>query len=120
MIDTYSDETGALDFTRSSHGSGMSNRAAARALVNALQQHFKRTLENLFTVDTIKQIAQVMRAATLPPLAIVLALLSLCCYLSNQRKGIVVKDFDSLLQSLNQNGYLLMKGRSTYQLQATG
>ncbi|XP_067933139.1 DNA helicase MCM8-like [Watersipora subatra] len=92
MVDTYSDETGVLDFTRTQHGSGMSNRAAGKALLSAMQRQFKATMNNIFNVADIKALIQ--------------------------RYSIGVKDFDTLLESLNQQGFLLMKGRSTYQLQA--
>lgn len=59
MVDTYSDETGVLDFTRTQNGAGMSNRAAAKALINVMQRQFKVTLNNLFTVADIQTLAQV-------------------------------------------------------------
>lgn len=62
MVDTYSDETGVLDFTRNQNGSGMSNRAAAQALVKLMHQQFKKTLNDMFTVADIKQLAQVTLA----------------------------------------------------------
>ena len=59
MVDTYSDETGVLDFTRTQNGAGMSNRAAAKALIAVMQRRFQITLENIFNVDEIKQLCQV-------------------------------------------------------------
>ena len=62
MVDTYSDETGVLDFTRTQHGAGMSNRAAAKALINVMQRQFKTTMNNTFTVTDMKNLAQVIKS----------------------------------------------------------
>lgn len=63
MVDTYSDETGILDFTRTQNGAGMSNRAAAKALIAVMQRRFQVTLENMFNVDEIRQLCQVQQLA---------------------------------------------------------
>ena len=62
MVDTYSDETGVLDFTRTQHGAGMSNRASAKALINVMQRQFKTTMNNIFTVTDMKNLAQVIKS----------------------------------------------------------
>jgi len=59
MVDTYSDETGVLDFTRTQHGAGMSNRAGAKALINVMRRQFQVTLDDVFSVADIKLLAQV-------------------------------------------------------------
>lgn len=61
MVDTYSDETGVLDFTRTQNGAGMSNRAAAKALVAIMQKQFKLSMNNMFTTADMKSLAQVMK-----------------------------------------------------------
>jgi len=59
MVDTFCDETGVLDFTRSQNGSGMSNKAAARKLVAILQQHCTSSGSNLVSLTEIRQLMQV-------------------------------------------------------------
>lgn len=58
MLGTYSDEFGKLDFERSQHGSGMSNRSQARRFVSALNSLAERTYNNLFDLQQLRQIAK--------------------------------------------------------------
>lgn len=57
LADTYSDGLGNLDFERSQHGSGMSQRGAAKRLVNALHTHAKKTSQREFDLQTIRGLA---------------------------------------------------------------
>lgn len=57
LANTYSDGLGNLDFERSQLGSGMSQRSAAKRLVNALHQHAQRTGQKQFDVQTLRSIA---------------------------------------------------------------
>lgn len=58
MLGTYSDEFGKLDFERSQHGSGMSNRSQAKRFVSALNSIAERTYNNLFDLQQLQQIAK--------------------------------------------------------------
>ncbi|XP_009862688.1 PREDICTED: DNA helicase MCM8, partial [Apaloderma vittatum] len=91
MLGTYSDEFGKLDFERSQHGSGMSNRSQAKRFVSALNGIAERTYNNLFDLQQLRQIAKELQ--------------------------IRVSDFESFIGSLNDQGYLLKKGPRVYQLQ---
>ncbi|NXY89826.1 MCM8 helicase, partial [Alcedo cyanopectus] len=91
MLGTYSDEFGKLDFERSQHGSGMSNRSQAKRFVSALNMIAERTYNNLFDLLQLRQIAKELQ--------------------------IRVSDFESFIGSLNDQGYLLKKGARVYQLQ---
>ncbi|XP_072490514.1 DNA helicase MCM8 [Notamacropus eugenii] len=91
MLGTYSDEFGNLDFERSQHGSGMSNRSAARRFISALNTIAERTYNNLFQYQQLRQISKEL--------------------------NIQVADFENFISSLNDQGYLLKKGPKVYQLQ---
>lgn len=91
MLGTYSDEFGNLDFERSQHGSGMSNRSAAKRFISALNNIAERTYNNLFQFHQLQQIAKEL--------------------------NIQVADFENFIGSLNDQGYLLKKGPKVYQLQ---
>ncbi|XP_054879379.1 DNA helicase MCM8 [Poeciliopsis prolifica] len=91
LADTYSDGLGNLDFERSQLGSGMSQRGAAKRLVSALHSHAQRTNQKQFDLQTIRSVADKM--------------------------NIKVMDFQGLLSSLNEQGFLLKKGPKLYQLQ---
>lgn len=58
MLGTYSDEFGKLDFERSQHGSGMSNRSQAKRFVSALNSIAERTYNNLFDLQQLRHIAK--------------------------------------------------------------
>ncbi|KAK9541232.1 hypothetical protein VZT92_001293 [Zoarces viviparus] len=91
LADTYSDGLGNLDFERSQLGSGMSQRSAAKRLVNALHLHAQRTNQTQFDLQTLRSVANKM--------------------------NIKVMDFEGLVSSLNEQGFLLKKGAKLYQLQ---
>ncbi|KAM9847557.1 DNA helicase MCM8 [Aulostomus maculatus] len=91
LVDTYSDGLGNLDFERSQLGAGMSQRSAAKRLVNALHAHSQRTNQKQFDLQMIRSVAD--------------------------RLNIKVMDFEGLVSSLNEQGFLLKKGARLYQLQ---
>ncbi|CAL9687718.1 unnamed protein product [Knipowitschia caucasica] len=91
LADTYSDGLGNLDFERSQLGSGMSQRSAAKRLVHALHTHAQKTNQKEFDLQTIRGVAD--------------------------KLNIKVMDFEGLLSSLNEQGFLLKKGAKVYQLQ---
>ena len=59
MYDTFSDELGLLDFQRSEHGSGMSQRSQAKRLVAELGRVSQHQGSTMFTVQQMKDIAKV-------------------------------------------------------------
>uniref|UniRef100_A0A3B4VE39 DNA helicase MCM8 n=1 Tax=Seriola dumerili TaxID=41447 RepID=A0A3B4VE39_SERDU len=91
LADTYSDGLGNLDFDRSQLGSGMSQRSAGKRLINALHSHAQRTSQKQFDLQMLRSIAD--------------------------RLNIKVMDFEGLVSSLNEQGFLLKKGSKLYQLQ---
>ncbi|XP_077169283.1 DNA helicase MCM8 isoform X1 [Paroedura picta] len=91
MLGTYSDEFGRLDFERSQHGSGMSNRSQAKRFISALHRIAERTYNNVFEFQQLRQIAK--------------------------EASIKVADFEIFIGSLNDQGYFLKKGARLYQLQ---
>ncbi|KAM3863254.1 DNA helicase MCM8 [Diretmus argenteus] len=91
LADTYSDGVGGLDFQRSQLGSGMSQRSTAKRLVNALHAHAQRTNQKLFDLQLLRSVAD--------------------------RLNIQVLDFEGLISSLNEQGFLLKRGAKLYQLQ---
>lgn len=60
LADTYSDGLGNLDFGRSQLGAGMSQRSAAKRLVNALHSHAQRTNQMQFDLQTLRSVAERM------------------------------------------------------------
>ncbi|XP_048356188.1 DNA helicase MCM8 isoform X2 [Sphaerodactylus townsendi] len=91
MLGTYSDEFGRLDFERSQHGSGMSNRSQAKRFVSTLNGIAERTYNNVFEFQQLRQVAK--------------------------EANIKVADFENFIGSLNDQGYFLKKGPRLYQLQ---
>ncbi|XP_031730088.1 DNA helicase MCM8-like [Anarrhichthys ocellatus] len=98
LADTYSDGLGNLDFERSQLGSGMSQRSAAKRLVNALHLHAQRTNQTQFDLQTLRSVANKMNIKSLVD-------------------SFQVMDFEGLVSSLNEQGFLLKKGAKLYQLQ---
>ncbi|GLD69643.1 DNA helicase MCM8, partial [Lates japonicus] len=91
LADTYSDGLGNLDFERSQLGSGMSQRSAGKRLINALHSHSQRTNQKQFDLQMLRTVASSL--------------------------NIKVADFEGLVSSLNEQGFLLKKGAKLYQLQ---
>ncbi|XP_061693041.1 DNA helicase MCM8 isoform X2 [Syngnathoides biaculeatus] len=91
LVDTYSDGLGNLDFERSQLGAGMSQRGAAKRLIGALHAHAQRTNQKQFDLQVIRSVAE--------------------------KLNIKVMDFEGLVSSLNEQGFLLKKGAKLYQLQ---
>lgn len=90
MIDTFSDQFGGIDFSRSQHGSGMSTKNQAKKFISALQRRAELQSRSVFSVQELKEVAQ--------------------------NASIVVADFSGFLATLNTQGYLLKKGTQLYQL----
>ncbi len=59
MCDTYSDENGLLDFQRSQHGSGMSQKSQAKRFVSELTRMSENTGNSVFTIAQLTDISQV-------------------------------------------------------------
>ncbi|XP_024916757.1 DNA helicase MCM8 [Cynoglossus semilaevis] len=91
LADITSDGLGNLEFEVSQRGSGTSQRSAAKRLVNALHSHAQRTNQKQFDLQTLRAMAE--------------------------KINIKVMDFEGLVSSLNEQGFLLKKGAKLYQLQ---
>jgi len=91
MVDTFSDQIGVLDFSRSQMGSGMSSRGAAKKFIQALQRQADRLQKNVFTVDEMKTIANMVNIS-------------------------VPGSFMDFVFSLNNQGFLIKKSPKIYQL----
>jgi len=91
MVDTFSDELGVLDYTRSQNGSGMSKRAQCKKFIGELSRISEREGNSLFNVDQMYRIATQLK---LQP-----------------------GNFDDFISSLNNQNFLLKKGPRLYQLQ---
>jgi DNA helicase MCM8 len=94
MYDTFTDEFGMVDFERSQHGTGMSQRSQAKRLIRELTRISDQTSNTLFTTQQMREIAR--------------------------RIGVSMDRFDDLISTLNNESYLLKKGGKTYQLQTAG
>ena len=91
MVDTFSDNIGVLDFSRSQMGSGMSSRGAAKKFVQVLQRQAEVQQKNMFTVDEMKSLATAAKIA-------------------------VSGSFADFITSLNNQGFLIKKSPKLYQL----
>ncbi|KAM7310313.1 DNA helicase MCM8 isoform X1 [Ixodes scapularis] len=94
IADTHMDELGNLDFGRSQHGSGMSRPAQAKALVRALTAESRKNGVRIYTLAQLSSIAR-------------------------DKCGVDASGVHRLIDSLNDQGFLLKKGAKTYQLQTT-
>lgn len=93
MNATFSNEFGFLDFRRSQHGSGMSQKNQAKKMIAALTRVSDQTYNSMFTVQQMRDIAK--------------------------ECNIQVRDFEDFISSLNNQGFLLKKGPRVYHLQTT-
>lgn len=90
MVDTFSDGDGLLDFSRNMNGSGMSKKNAAKTFVSSLQRQAHNLQKNIFSIDEMRQVAQV--------------------------SGVKVNNFLDFIESLNNQGYIIKKSARVYQL----
>lgn len=91
MRDTFSDEFGNIDFDRSIHGSGMSKHSQAKKLINSLTKAATIKGDNCFLISEMKDLAK--------------------------KANISMESFTTLLETLNDKGFLLKKGYQLYQIQ---
>jgi len=90
MVDTFSDNTGLLDFSRNLNGSGMSSKGGAKKFIAALQRQAHNLQKNVFTVDEMKKVAQM--------------------------SNIKLDNFSDFVASLNNQGFLIKKSAKVFQL----
>lgn len=90
MRETYSDEHGNLDFDRSIHGSGMSKASQAKKLIKLMTSVASTKGDDCFTVSEIQQLCNKVKFSS---------------------------SVDSLIATLNEQGFILKKGYQLYQLQ---
>ncbi len=90
MRDTFTDEAGGLDFSRSLHGSGMSRTGPKKKFVANMMATATRQNKKVFSVDDMKQIAMSV--------------------------GLDMLKFHETLTSLNDQGYILKMSSNQYKL----
>ena len=90
LWETYQNENGQLDFSRSQHGTGMSKKAQVKRFISELQRISHETSNSRFTFDNLFKIASQMR-------------------LEYDR-------FEDLIDTLNNQGFLLKCGNRIYKL----
>ena len=87
LFETYEDQYGNIDFTRSS---GVSRTKKVHGFIAALQKHSEKCGEIVFTIDQLKKVAADIK--------------------------LNVPNFLDFISNLNIQGYLLKKGAKTYEL----
>ncbi|KAI9146044.1 MCM2/3/5 family-domain-containing protein [Paraphysoderma sedebokerense] len=90
LYDTTSDEFGNLDFQRSQLGVGMSKKGEPKRFVARLHAIADECYNNIFTYQRLQEIAREI--------------------------NLRVDNFKELVESLNNQNYLLKKGNNVYQL----
>ena len=90
MIDTFSDNIGAIDLNRSINGAGLSKASKKKKFVAALDMKAQRQCKDTFHVEELKEMALEI--------------------------GIPINSFSELLESMNTNGYLLKQSAKVYRL----
>lgn len=111
-----------------------------KKFVGALQRVSERTYNSIFTIQQMRQIAQVLSTISILSMFILLLMftrlvifptiefkMKLCTYFPYyvcqcglfQEIGLHVGDFDGFVSSLNNQGFLLKKGPKVFQLQTT-
>ncbi|XP_050681276.1 DNA helicase MCM8 [Leptidea sinapis] len=89
LVDTFSDEFGNIELSRSINGSGVSSRNKVKQFLDALTRRSHQLSKNVFTRQELKQI----------------------------HKGAgIAGDANDLIEAMHINSYLLLKGSNTYQL----
>lgn len=91
MRETYSDEYGNLDFDRSIHGSGMSKSSQAKKLINMMTRAASTRGDDCFSTPEIQQLCNTLK---IPGNAVF-----------------------GMIETLNDQGFLLKKGHQLYQIQ---
>ncbi|CAD5111428.1 DgyrCDS736 [Dimorphilus gyrociliatus] len=89
LLDTYSDEEGKVDFSRSQMGVGLTGRSQVKTYLQKLRHYFDSTGNKLFTFRELRNLAK------------------------NIAEG---PDFGKLIQKINDHGFLLKKGSDCYEL----
>eukprot|EP01135_Chromosphaera_perkinsii_P002385 Nk52_evm39s222 gene=Nk52_evmTU39s222 len=93
LYDSFSDECGNIDFTRSQNGSGTSKKKKNKQFISLLGRVAAQACSSLFSVDQMKRIAS--------------------------EAGMNTNGFEEFIASLNDQGYLLKKGARVYKLQTS-
>ncbi|KAJ9086873.1 DNA replication licensing factor mcm8 [Entomophthora muscae] len=91
LFDAYADDEGVLDFQRSQHGSGMTQKSDVKRFIVKLNKISDETFSNNFTYTRLYQISKDMNM-------------------------VMKTDFRDFVDKLNHHGYLLKKGPNSYQL----
>ncbi|XP_057667383.1 DNA helicase MCM8-like isoform X4 [Diorhabda carinulata] len=90
LNDIFSDGTGVLDKTRSQNGTGTSTKAQITRLLRIVQRISEIETRSIFGTNELKQLSE--------------------------QAGIAKNKFNTVLENLNLQGFLLKKGQGKYQL----
>ena len=90
LWESYKDETGNIDFQRSQNGTGMSRKGEPKRFIGELSRIAYQNSNNRFSQDELFKIAQNM--------------------------NLNFTNFQDLIDTLNNQGYLLKKAPRMYQL----
>lgn len=91
LYDIFSDELGQLDFGRAGGGGGLSKAKQVQAFIKVCHRKSQQKRSNLFTVAEMKEVAD----------------------------GLGIERFNTFLDGLNQQAYLLKKSNNSYALQSS-
>ena len=121
LVDSFADELGVLDFNRSQNGSGMSsrNKVKYQSIIAKLSNLHTQVqlLSPIFFIQAKKFIAVLQRRSELQSKSVFSA--------SELREvaqtcGVHGTDFFDFINTLNNQGFLLKKGKQLYQLLSAG
>lgn len=90
LIDTFSDEMGILDFSRSINGSGVSTKSRVTTFVSAVHKLSNRKQSNLFSTSELKAVMASV--------------------------GVTSSSFYDFMSTLSNQGYFIKKSTGLYQL----
>ncbi|KAJ1894372.1 DNA replication licensing factor mcm8 [Kickxella alabastrina] len=90
LFQTYEDEDGTMDFSRSQMGTGVSSAGELKRFVAKLQRISEETYNNMFTFSMMHSIATEM--------------------------GLHFSNFNDVVDKLNNQSFLIKKAHKTYQL----
>src|SRR4051794_34527566 len=107
LFDSFQDEYGMIDFTRTT---GMSKSKAATAFISALTKVAQKEGNSLFSIQ-VKLILSLFSLLTVTPLQKMQKIAKLM--------QLEVDSFQTFIDILNDRGFLLKKGYNTYELNTT-
>ena len=87
----FEDKSGTKDFSRSQNGSGMSSRSKWKRFISELNRQGQIRSKRVFSVEEMKEVASTLEISTF--------------------------SFMEFIDNLNNQGFLIKKGKGLYQIQ---